>query len=268
MSKKGRAQEVLQLLETGSYQTETQTVDIEAAQAAAVAGSRLYTPARCEELRAGATPGTPEVLVVDGTSQVVAQRLASDGPLLVLNFASARNPGGGFLNGAKAQEEDLCRCSGLYPTLLEHPTYYRVNRAQKSMLYTDHTIYSPRVPFFRTAGTGPLLEEPFLASVVSAPAPNTAPHLARHPGDVASLEAAFERRWRNVLAIARHNDERVLLLGAWGCGAFGGDPVMAATTAKRALAAEGAFDRVVFAIPGRGKKSAHNLAIFAEILAG
>ena len=78
----------------------------------------------------------------------------------MLNFASARNPGGGFLRGAKAQEEDLCRCSGLYETLLECPTYYSVNRHQKSMMYTDHIIYSPKVVFFRTGGRKPMLEKP------------------------------------------------------------------------------------------------------------
>lgn len=63
---------------------------------------------------------SPRVEVIDATTQVAAHQFAHEGPLVVLNFASARNPGGGFLGGAKAQEEDLCRCSGLYRTLLQH----------------------------------------------------------------------------------------------------------------------------------------------------
>ncbi len=60
-----------------------------------------------------------------------------------LNFASAKSPGGGFLNGAKAQEEDLARCSALYACLKDADDYYHPNRISGSALYTDHIIYSP-----------------------------------------------------------------------------------------------------------------------------
>ena len=36
---------------------------------------------------------------------------------LVMNFANAHRPGGGFLNGSRAQEESLCRCSTLYKSI-------------------------------------------------------------------------------------------------------------------------------------------------------
>ena len=134
------------------------------------------------------------------------------------------------------------------------------------MLYTDYAIYSPDVPFFKTRGTGDFLNEPFLASVITAPAPNTKPYLA-NSGDPVLLEQCFDRRWRNVLAIACDAGISNVLLGAWGCGAFGGDPVIASRTAQNALADFGpAFDRVVFAIPGKGKQSKRNLTVFAETL--
>src|SRR6185312_12808515 len=91
--------------------------------------------------------------------------------VVALNFASAKNPGGGFLGGAKAQEEDLCRCSALYTCQLTQSAYYEVNRATSSMLYTDNIIYSPDVPFFRDDRLQ-LLDEPFTVSIITAPAPN------------------------------------------------------------------------------------------------
>jgi uncharacterized protein (TIGR02452 family) len=39
--------------------------------------------------------------------------------IMCLNFASAKNPGGGFINGAEAQEESLARTSALYETQLQ-----------------------------------------------------------------------------------------------------------------------------------------------------
>lgn len=261
MTLKQTAQDVLALLERGTYEA-AGPVSIATDQAAAVNGSRLYRPDDLTRIRRE-RPGRPVVDVHAGTTQEWAQKLSRTSDLMLLNFASARNPGGGFLNGAKAQEEDLCRCSGLYPTLLAHPDYYRANRSQRSLLYTDHAIYSPRVPFFRTTGTGELLPSPFRASVVTAPAPNTGPHLRAHPGTEAAVEEAFERRWRNVLAIAEDQGHSTVLLGAWGCGAFGGDPVVASRTAARAIAAQGqGIDRVVFAIPDRGTQSRRNLEAF------
>ena len=103
------------------------------------------------------------------------------------------------------------------------------------------------------------MNKPFLASVITAPAPNTAPYLA-NSGDPTLLEKCFERRWKNVFAIACDSGVRNVLLGAWGCGAFGGDPALASRTAKLALTEFGpGFDRVVFAIPGKGKKSKHKV---------
>ena len=268
MSLKQHAKEVLDLLDRGSYSANGIEVSIHSQIQSSLDGSSLYSPDQLAALRTQVSTVSPPVVeVLNGTTQTIAQTMADSGPLVLLNFASARNPGGGFLNGAKAQEEDLCRCSALYPTLLRHPTYYNSNREQPCLLYTDHAIFSPDVPFFKTRGTGHFLEQPFLASIITAPAPNTKPYLANF-GDPELLEQCFERRWRNVLAIASDVGIPNVLLGAWGCGAFGGDPVMASTTAKNAIEACGsAFDRIVFAIPGKGKLSKRNLEAFTETFA-
>ncbi len=265
MSLKQSAQEVLDLVKRGFYEIDGSRVSIESAHQESLTGSRLYRPAELDELRKSFPQGPrPPVEVVDGTTQEIAQSLAEAGPVAVLNFASARNPGGGFLNGAKAQEEDLCRCSALYSTLLQHQEYYDANREQGSLLYTDYTIFSPNVPFFKVRGTGALLRDPFMASVITAPAPNTRPYMLAF-GDPVLLEQCFERRWRNVLAVAHAHSVPTILLGAWGCGAFGGDPVVASRTAKVALEDFApAFRRVVFAVPGKSKQSSRNLAVFSE----
>jgi uncharacterized protein (TIGR02452 family) len=270
------ALDTLALLESGEYVTPTgQRVDVAAAQAAAIAGTQLYTPPELEALvaRRAATAGRTQVTVSDETTQEAARRLVVDeaeSRLVLLNFASARNHGGGFINGAKAQEEDLCRCSGLYPTLLVDGVqdYYAKNRAQKSLLYTDHLIYSPAVPWFRVRGRGELLESFFLASVITAPAPNAGPLLRQAPDAGPAIRATFRRRWAMVLAVAEAQRHRTVLLGAWGCGAFGNDPKVAAETLGSTLRDArfaAAFDRVVVAIPNRGAQGERNHREFRAV---
>jgi uncharacterized protein (TIGR02452 family) len=261
MSLRNMANETLQLLEAGGYRaSDGSWVDLAQAQARAVEGSFVLTPERGAALLAEAGPGgaPPVVEVTEERTQEAAWRLVvGEGRehVVVLNFASARNPGGGFLNGAKAQEEDLARSSGLYPCLVGQELYYRSNREQDSMLYTDHLIYSPQVPWFRTRSRD-LLDQVFVASVITAPAPNAGQALRRDPAAGEAIEAALRQRAGLVLALARAQGHRELVLGAWGCGVFMNDPAMVADAFGRWLASEtfaGAFERVTFAIYDRSK---------------
>lgn len=242
------ARQTLEICERGSYVAPSgRTVEIGDAVRAAIDGTELFTPAQLARLPLAGGP-TTRIEVTDETTQVAAQRLALEGDVVLLNYASAKNPGGGFLGGAKAQEEDVCRCSALYPCVVTQRTYYETNRAQSSMLYTDHVIYSPRVPFFRVRGRDVPMEEPFLASVITAPAPNAGEALRRDPDAGPAIHEALVRRARYVIAIAAARGHRTVLLGAWGCGVFRNDPVEVAEAFARALA-EAHFDRVVFAVP-------------------
>ena len=56
----------------------------------------------------------PEIDISVDDSFAAARKLKN---CLVMNFDSATNPGGGFLSGANAQEENLCRESTLYKSL-------------------------------------------------------------------------------------------------------------------------------------------------------
>src|SRR5208283_3500713 len=97
----------------------------------------------------------------------------------VLNFASATQPGGGFLSGSRAQEESLARSSGLYACLSGNPMY-EFHRTRRDAMYTDYFVYSPDVPVFRT-DEGNLLEQPWRCSFITAPAVNAKAVLKRDP---------------------------------------------------------------------------------------
>jgi len=71
-----------------------------------------------------------------------------------MNFANAFRPGGGFLGEARAQEEYLCRISGLFHCIRTQPLYERNLQAGGSGgLYLHDMLYSPDVPVFRDSDT-------------------------------------------------------------------------------------------------------------------
>ena len=165
MNAKTLAQQALRISQTGKLPLpDGGCLDFSAEQQAAQRHTVLYRPSELahwrETLRQPETERNhraTQISVTPESTQQAAYRLMVKeglGDVVLLNFASAKNAGGGFLNGAKAQEEDLCRSSGLYLCQLEQPDYYAANRAEKSMLYTDHIIYSPRVPFFACRAMG------------------------------------------------------------------------------------------------------------------
>jgi uncharacterized protein (TIGR02452 family) len=190
------------------------------------------------------------------------------GSVAVLVFASARNPGGGYVNGAKAQEEAICRASALHPCLLRVPEFYAAHRASSDLFYSDRVIHSPAVPVFRTADAA-LLECWYPVGFLTCPAPNTGVVARREPGRLAEVPALLERRAGRVLEVAVAHGYRQLVLGAWGCGVFGNDPEAVAGAFRRLLTRDGRFaghfERVVFAVLGGERSGAR--AAFARAFA-
>jgi uncharacterized protein (TIGR02452 family) len=183
------------------------------------------------------------IQVANETTLQASLRFVQDGlKPLALNFANGIHPGGGFLEGARAQEEVLCRSSALYQTLLGDPMYEH-HRGRRRPDSTDWAIYSPAVPVFRK-DDGSELDRPWLLSFLTCAAPY-APALGRQ--EAADL---LQRRIHRVLAIARAYGHSSLVLGAWGCGAFANDPHRTAVDFRDALETEfsGAFSDIVFAI--------------------
>ncbi|RSS80307.1 TIGR02452 family protein [Streptomyces sp. WAC06614] len=252
------AQDNAEVVAAGGYRTRSgRQVSLAAAVTEATAAIRIYGPGPVEPDEWGARVRSREPLrtrfeVTPESSTVAARRLAADGPVAVLNFASARNPGGGYVRGANAQEEALCRASALYPTLLRAPEYYAAHRAQRSALYTDRVIHSPGVPVFRD-DRGELLEEPFLAGFLTSPAPNAGVVRRQEPQRAHEIPAVLARRAERVLEVAALHGYPGLVLGAWGCGVFRNDPAEVAGTFRRLLTGRfaGTFAHVVFAVLDR-----------------
>jgi uncharacterized protein (TIGR02452 family) len=228
----------------GRYATEAgQDVDWRDAVQAACAAKVSIGPDAPLPSRAHVPFPDTRVQVTNETTLGASRRLVDRGLRpLALNFANGIHPGGGFLHGARAQEEVLCRSSALYQTLVNDPMYteHRLRPREDS---TDWAIYSPDVPVFRN-DDGTALEHPWLLSFVTCAAPY-APAIGQpEAGDL------LQRRILRVLAIAHSYGYAALVLGAWGCGAFHNDPHRTAADFRQALEGDfsGAFSDVVFAI--------------------
>ena len=241
------AHETISIVERGGYDGPDGAVDIAADVAAAVAGTRLHLPDEVLTPPSGTTV-TPRIEVT-GESSLAAARRLGDG-VACLNFASARNPGGGFLNGAQAQEESIARGSAIYPSLRAAGDFYAFHRADRGILYTDRVVYSPRVPVFRD-DRGRLLAYPYPVSFLTSAAPNRAMIARDQPRLLPEVPGALARRAARILDVAAAHGHRDLVLGAWGCGVFGNDPGEVARVFAAALRDRQWFDRVVFAILDR-----------------
>lgn len=250
MSSKLRAiaEETVQIIEFGRYQAPDGVAVVLADDiAAAVAGTRLYLPG---DVVAAPIPasGKPALEVTGETTLAAARRVGGD--VVCLVFASARKPGGGFLNGAQAQEESLARASALYACLSAAPEFYAFHRQHADLCYSDRVIYSPAVPVFRD-DDGLLLASPYRVSFLTAAAPNQAAITASQPEACGNVPAALRTRTARVLEIAAANGHRRLVLGAWGCGVFGNDPAMVAESFALALDRARWFEQIVFAVHDR-----------------
>jgi uncharacterized protein (TIGR02452 family) len=254
------AEHSLAACESGMYvNAQHVAIDISATIEAAKTGTVMYELG--DAFRAPAKRAMQ--ISVTGESTIDALRRL-DGHVGCLSFASAKNPGGGFLGGAQAQEESLARASALYPCLIAQPAHYERNRANRSPLYLDLAIYSPRVPFFRDDNGG-WLDAPVLASVITCAAPNVSALRQNGKYDAVVVEDTLRRRARFILAIAAHHGIERLVLGAWGAGVFGNDPELVADAFKQPLDGDfaGAFAEVVFAIYGKGENYAAFVRSFA-----
>ncbi|MDD3417278.1 MAG: TIGR02452 family protein [Lachnospiraceae bacterium] len=210
--------------------------------------------------------GEVAIDVVDMDSFAVAKSISQNGDkVLVMNFANARHPGGGYLNGASAQEESLCRASTLFSSLASDNAkeMYRANaEVDRDEFDTDYMLLSKKVEVFRDENHE-FLEDSFLTSVVTVAAPNVNGRAAGKTKE--ELSAERRNKIRNLTLVAMREGYNSLVLGAWGCGAFGNDPSEVAEDFRSVLIDERyvmKFKRIVFAV----YKSKSNFEAFENVI--
>lgn len=242
------AKETLEVIKNKKYTSlNGVVVDISKEIDTAIDGTHYYESEVLIGIQPDQAPIHPIIEVTNETTAQAAVRLQADGKtnLVALNFASARNQGGGFLAGAIAQEEDLCRASGLYGCLKRKPLFYNANILCNDTFYTHGILYSPLVPFFRD-DHNLFLEQPFALSIVTAPAPNLSS--MKGTADTNVLSSLLKARALRILQAANANGHKNIILGAWGCGAFGNDPELVSKAFMWALAKVPYFEHVTFAV--------------------
>jgi uncharacterized protein (TIGR02452 family) len=265
------AQETLNVVNIGEYAI---NVELRDDVESCMMGTEYYSPEQQLEDGGYRYRDGPRISVRPNTTLYTAQQLCENHTRVgVLNFASGKNPGGGFLRGTEAQEETLARSSALYNSLTQEQCkpYYDMNRESSDPFYTDAMIWSPDCPVFRD-DEGNLLPDPYTVDILTCAAPNYRGFVESskrkgHKESEASLrykmKNAFEQRLHKVLQTFDHHGVPVLLLGAWGCGVFGNDPTMVAKAFLKKLQTDfrEKFEAVIFAIPPGPN---HN--VFAETL--
>lgn len=186
-----------------------------------------------------------EVIVSGKRSLETAEVYAKQGKkVCVLNFASATNPGGGVVNGSSAQEECICRCTTLYPCLNTDEmwnAFYKPHRKAANPLYNNDCIYTPEVCVFKSDVNFPELlprNDWWSVNILTCAAPNLRERPSNAMNPYAGAEAAkitpeeleklLTSRVRRIFEIAVADGNEVLILGAFGCGAFRNPPQIVA----------------------------------------
>ena len=166
--------------------------------------------------------------------------------IIALNFANALIAGGAYIIGGNAQEESLCRASMLYYTIRDTNAFYLQNRRHMLPDYTDGMIFSENVEVIRD-DSGKLLEKPVICSFITCPAVNRREAVLM-PKD--KLNGVMERRTEKIVSLAASKSADIVILGAFGCGAFGNKREDILPMFERAVNAYGGdHSEYIFAIP-------------------
>lgn len=211
---------------------------------ASVAGQTLYYEFMDVEIPENPGKSCRTVVSMKRSFEAAAVYAREGKKVCVLNFASATNPGGGVAHGSSAQEECLCRCSTLYSCLNVKDLwngFYGPHRTAADPLYNDDCVYTPGVYVCKSDIDFPerMAEKDwYQVDVLTCAAPNlrSKPSNMMNPsaGDKAAdieedvLMLLLQQRIEHIFRVAAANGAEVLILGAFGCGAFCNPPAVVA----------------------------------------
>lgn len=209
-----------------------------------------YTPKQLKEIEMESIPKVEDshILIMKApTVSALCSKGISNIKTGVLNFASAKHPGGGYLRGTFTQEESLCYCSNLYETIKDS-FMYDINMEEKNPEYSDYMIGS-EVCFFRNSDLS-FREIPIKAMVITSPAVNVK-DMKNKKMPIKNTAQIMEKRMEYILKLFAENDCKRIILGAFGCGVFGNNPEEIAEIWRYLLNDKGYvnyFTEVIFAI--------------------
>jgi uncharacterized protein (TIGR02452 family) len=248
--------------------------------ALSVKRQRLYLEAEEIELPEAPNRTCATVISKKRSFEAAAEYAREGKKVCVLNFASATNPGGGVTRGSSAQEDCLCRCSTLYPCLREDALwkkFYLPHRNARNPLYNNDCIYTPGVYVCKSDISFPERIEKkdwYQVDVLTCAAPNLrrVPSNLVNPnaGDIVTdlevdeLQELHLQRVDRIFQVAAENGAEVLILGAFGCGAFCNPPEVVAKAFKTIQKKyERYFDVIEYAV-FCGRQETRNYDTFVE----
>lgn len=258
------AKDTLQILRNGRYTHEGSSAVLDKARLAnSTRKSTMYSDGRelpSHLARESGAETSPRIVLFDGGSFEAACWALNEDPgcsPAVLDFASDSEPGGGYKgNQQSTQEESLCRRSNLALGLEALSDKYPIPALGAA--------YVPDVCVFRGDEVEgyPLWSQPvWLGGVIAAALRSVdTGGESLDPKQVAFVRSKID----GVLSLARHHKHKVLVLGAWGCGAFGNSASCIAEVFKEAI--HGPYglglDTVIFPLVRKENSKAFSTAFY------
>ena len=211
--------------------------------------SKIYTNTSEFDQNKQKTENTVNQIIERLDSVSAVKKYSRFGKVAVLNFASFKHPGGGFINGSMAQEEALCHESTLYNVIADDTfsQFYNYNNHHLNRgMYHNRAIYSPNIAF-----TGENDEIVAYADVITCACPNYSYYIKMKVSPSENL-LTLKSRIEFVKKILVENDVQIAILGAYGCGVFGQDPVTVASIFKETFSTKtnNLLEKIIYAIPG------------------